>query len=174
MVLLMSKRKMSVTEYIREGIYTIVSIVKGHVVTIIELFKPKVTLQYPEVKWDLPEGYRGLITLPIDPKTGQDKCIGCMACVKACPTQVIDVRTHQGDDKKRVVDGWTARIGQCMFCQLCVEACPTNAIVMSDEYELAVFSREETIYDRQKLNELGGCFPDEPAEEPVAAAKEGE
>jgi len=167
---------MGVFGYIREGIYTIYSIVVGHVVTLVHLFRPKVTLQYPEVKWELPEGYRGLITLPVDPKTGQDKCIGCMACVKACPTQVIDIKTHQGEDKKRVVDAWNAKIGQCMFCQLCVEVCPTKAIAMSDHYELASFTREELVYDRKKLNELGGCFPDEPEipEEPVAAAKEGE
>lgn len=171
----MSKdKKLGVMGYIREGIYTIYSIAAGHIVTLIELFKPKVTLQYPEVKWELPDGYRGLITLPVDPKTGQDKCIGCMACVKACPSQVIEIETHQGEDKKRVVDSWTAKIGQCMFCQLCAEVCPTKAIVMSDHYELAVFTRGETTYDRRKLNELGGCFPEEPKEEPVAAAKEGE
>ncbi|MBP6963152.1 MAG: NADH-quinone oxidoreductase subunit I [Armatimonadetes bacterium] len=169
----MSKRK-KLVEYVGEAWYTIYSIVAGHIVTFINLFRRKVTLQYPEVKWDLPQGYRGLITLPVDPKTGEDKCIGCQACVKVCPTQVIDVPTHQGEDKKRVVDGWTAKIGQCMFCQLCVEACPTQAIVMSDGYELATFSREETVYDRKRLNELGGSFPETPDEEPVAAAKEGE
>lgn len=172
----MSKKKLGVMGYIREGFYTIYSIVKGHIVTFLNLFRRKVTLQYPEVRWELPEGYRGLITLPVDPKTGEDRCIGCMACVKACPTQVIEIETHQGEDKKRVVDCWKAKIGQCMFCQLCVEVCPTKAIVMSDAYELACFSREETIYDRKQLNELGGCFPEEPEEEeePVAAAKEGE
>ncbi len=167
----------TIPEYVKEGWYTITSIWKGHVVTLINLFRKKVTLQYPEVKWDLPEGYRGLITLPLDCKTGQDKCIGCMACVKACPTQVIDIETHQGEDKKRVVDKWNADIGKCMFCKLCVEACPTKAIVMGKEFELASFSKDDLIYDRKKLNKLGGCFPEEPEtpeEEPVAATKEGE
>ena len=167
----------TILEYIREAWYTIYSIVKGHIVTFINLFRKKVTLQYPEVRWDIPLGYRGLITLPVDCKTGQDRCIGCMACVKVCPTGVIDVQTHQGDDKKRVVDAWNADIGKCIFCQLCVEACPTKAIVMSDQYELASFTKDEMIYDRKKLNELGGSFPEEPEkaeEEPYAAAKEGE
>lgn len=61
-----------------------------------------------------------------------------------------------GEDKKRVVDKFEMNAGLCMFCGLCVEACPTGAIVMSDKYELAAFSREELIYDRAKLNELGG------------------
>lgn len=169
----MNKRK-NLAEYIGEAWYTIYSIVVGHIVTFLSLFRRKVTLQYPETKWDLPEGFRGLITLPMDSKTGADRCIGCMACVKACPTRVIEIETHQGEDKKRIVDSWTAKIGQCMFCQLCVEACPTQAIVMSDAYELAVFTREETDYDRKKLNELGGFFPDKPEEALPAAAKESE
>ncbi|MGB9587774.1 MAG: 4Fe-4S binding protein, partial [Armatimonadota bacterium] len=53
-------------------------------------------------------------------------------------------------------DSFTMDAGRCMFCGLCTEVCPTGALVMTDEYELAAFSREDLIYDRVKLNELGG------------------
>ncbi|MHB0912473.1 MAG: NuoI/complex I 23 kDa subunit family protein [Armatimonadota bacterium] len=142
--------------YIAEGIYTLVSIAKGHVVTLAYLFRPKVTLQYPEVRWELPPGYRGLPTLPVDPETGQDKCIGCGACARVCPTQLITIEAHMNEEKKRVVDSFCMNIGLCMFCGLCEEACPVAAIKMSDRYELASFSREELFYDRARLNELGG------------------
>lgn len=143
-------------EYTREGLYTIYSIAKGHIVTLKNLFRKKVTIQYPEVRWQLPEGYRGFPGLPVDPDTGADLCIGCGACARTCPTGVIVVESHMGEDKKRVVDSFTMNAGKCMFCGLCTEVCPTGALVMTDKYELAAFSREELIYDRVKLNELGG------------------
>jgi NADH-quinone oxidoreductase subunit I len=148
--------------YIREGVYTIYSIVKGHIVTIVNLFRKKVTLQYPEQRWELPEGYRGLPTLPVDSATGKDACIGCGACARACPTQLITVEAHVGEDKKRVVDSFSINAGLCMFCGLCEDACPVGAIVLSDHYELAAFSRDDVIFDRTKLNELGGTREPEP------------
>ena len=105
--------KMGVVGYLREGVYTLVSIAKGHWVTLVNLFRPKVTLQYPEVRWELPGDYRGFPTLPVDPETGQDLCIGCGACVRVCPTQVIVIESHMGEDKKRVVDSFTMNAGIC-------------------------------------------------------------
>lgn len=161
--------------YLREGVYTIRSIVKGHIITFTNLFRPKVTLQYPEVRWELPEGYRGLPTLPVDSDSGKDRCIGCGACARACPTQLINIESHMGEDKKRVVDSFTMDIGLCMFCGLCAEACPTDAICMSDNYELAVFSKEELLLDREKLNERGGARAPKPKpEKPEPAAPGGE
>jgi NADH-quinone oxidoreductase subunit I len=143
-------------DYIREGLYAIYSIVKGHIVTLKNLFRRKVTIQYPEVRWQLPEGYRGFPGLPVDPETGSDGCIGCGACARICPTGVIVVESHMGEDKKRIVDRFTMNAGLCMFCGLCAEVCPTGALVMTKNYELAAFSREELIYDRAQLNKLGG------------------
>lgn len=154
-----TKRK---TSYIREGIYTIKSIATGHGVTLRNLFRKKVTMQYPEVRWELPPGYRGAPSLPVDPETGKDACIGCGACARACPTQLITIETHTGEDKKRVVDSFTVKAGYCMFCGLCQEICPVDAIVLSDNYELAGFTREDLVYDREKLNQMGGVRKPKP------------
>lgn len=83
-----------------------------------------------------------------------------------------------GEDKKRIVDKFVINIGLCMFCGLCEEVCPVGAIKMSREYELADFSRDSLIYDRKKLNKIGGV--QETKEEPQkkekvsTLAKEGE
>ncbi len=151
--------------YTREAFNTVYSIMKGHIVTFINLFRKKVTLQYPEVRWELPEGYRGLPTLPVDPETGKDLCIGCGACARVCPTQLINVESHMGEDKKRVVDSFTMNIALCTFCGLCAEHCPTNAICMSKNYELAVFTKDEMLLDHEKLNEMGGTRAPKPKPE---------
>ncbi|HUV05155.1 MAG TPA: NADH-quinone oxidoreductase subunit I [Armatimonadota bacterium] len=166
----MSKALRKIGAYTCEGFYALYSIAKGLIVTLINLLRGKVTLMYPEARWELPEGYRGFPALPVDPETGQDVCIGCGACARICPTQLIAVEAHMTEDKKRVVDSFVMNAGLCMFCGLCADVCPVGAIIMSDNYELSAFSRDDLIYDRRKLNELGGLRKPEPKpEEPVAS-----
>jgi len=38
-----------------------------------------------------------------------------------------------------------------MYCGLCEEACPEEAIVMSQNVEIAAFSREGTLWHKQDL-----------------------
>ncbi len=83
-----------------------------------------------------------------------------------------------GEDKKRIVDKFVINTGLCMFCGLCEEVCPVGAIKMSKEYELADFSRDSLIYDRRKLNDIGGVreTKEEPEKKEVlsTSTKEGE
>ncbi|MHB0999809.1 MAG: NuoI/complex I 23 kDa subunit family protein [Armatimonadota bacterium] len=158
--------------YIKEGIYTVRSICSGHVVTFKNLFRKKVTMQYPEVRWELPQGYRGLPSLPVDPDTGKDICIGCGACARVCPTQLITIETHMGEDKKRVIDEFKMNIALCMFCGFCADICPVDAIQMSDHYELCEFTREELLYDRERLNKMGGVREPKQTPEPAEAKEE--
>src|SRR5438477_9333271 len=40
---------------------------------------------------------------------------------------------------------------RCIFCGYCEEACPVSAIFMGKDYELAVYSKDDFIWDKTDL-----------------------
>jgi len=40
---------------------------------------------------------------------------------------------------------------RCIYCGLCEEVCPEEAIVMSKDYDITFQSREDAVYDKEKL-----------------------
>ena len=45
---------------------------------------------------------------------------------------------------------------RCIFCGFCQEVCPEEAIFLQKEYSLTSLTRNEMIYDKEKLLALGG------------------
>ena len=117
-----------------------------------------VTMEYPEEKWVLPDRYRGMPVLVKD-KAGREKCVSCSLCEFVCPPRAISIIPQEipGPVEKapKVFDIDMLR---CIFCGYCEEVCPEEAIFMSEIYELAGRSREEMIYHKDKLYELGAEF----------------
>lgn len=120
----------------------------------------RVTQHYPEEKWALAPRFRGMPTPTTYPDTGEMLCIACLACVRICPTQIIDIQWHKpgadepsanshGDKLVKIVDKFEIDMGRCLFCALCVEVCPTNpkSIVMSKEYEISSPSRDGMLFE---------------------------
>ena len=97
--------------------------------TFSHLFTPSVTLQYPHEKWNLPDGYRGMLSL-LRYSDGAEKCVGCDLCEAACPSRVITVVSAEvpGEPTKRYAREYTMDMTRCVFCGLCVEACPVDAL----------------------------------------------
>jgi NADH-quinone oxidoreductase subunit I len=45
---------------------------------------------------------------------------------------------------------------RCIFCGFCQEVCPEEAIFLMKDYSLTSTSRQELIYNKEKLLDLGG------------------
>ncbi|MDE2039126.1 MAG: NADH-quinone oxidoreductase subunit I [Elusimicrobia bacterium] len=122
---------------------------KGLGLTLKYLFKPAITVHYPDEKLVPYERFRG--ALLFDAVT----CISCNLCVKACPSTCIDLenatipdpKNPQARKKVARVEWYSIDFGKCNFCRLCEESCPTKpkSVWHSLDYELVFFSRDEMV-----------------------------
>ncbi len=126
-------------------------ILKGMIVTFREMFKPRFTRQYPEVRWNPPESFRGRPVLVMN-DDGKERCVACGLCARVCPALAIEIQASETEsEKERYPEKFEINMVRCIFCGLCEEACPEEAIVMSNEYEIVFTSQEEAIFGKDKL-----------------------
>jgi NADH-quinone oxidoreductase subunit I len=132
-----------------ERIY-LVEIIKGMMLTLKHLFKPKFTRQYPEEKYVQPPSYRGRPVLVMD--NGKERCVACGLCSLVCPALAIQVQAAETqDEKERYPALFEINMLRCIFCGFCEEVCPEEAIVMSKDYELVFTKYEDAIFGKDKL-----------------------
>jgi len=117
-------------------------------VTLKKMFKTTfhrpVTIMYPYEKEWIPDNYRGRPGLKFD------ECVGCGICERMCPPAGIKM-IKTDDDAGKTVLRPQVNLGRCMMCGYCAEYCPTNAMIVTPDYELAAYTREELIYGPRKL-----------------------
>src|SRR5438094_10413578 len=75
--------------YFREIYYGIATVLISMRITMYHLFTPSVTLQYPTVKWNLPDRARARLFHKIA------DCIGWGQCARVCPTDCIIMQTEK-------------------------------------------------------------------------------
>ena len=115
------------------------------------------TIQYPEEKLPVPEEFRFLPFLVYDEGPNGEKdlrCTSCGICAKVCPPQCISiVRTNDPVTGKPIPQPkeFYIDVDICMNCGLCAEYCPFDAIKMDHDYEIASYSRQNNIYDIERL-----------------------
>ncbi|MCW5618912.1 MAG: NADH-quinone oxidoreductase subunit NuoI, partial [Nitrosomonas sp.] len=70
---------------------------KGMMVTGRYMFKPKITVHYPEEKTPQSPRFRGLHALRRYPN-GEERCIACKLCEAVCPAMAITIDSEQRED----------------------------------------------------------------------------
>jgi NADH-quinone oxidoreductase subunit I len=81
------------------------------------------------------------------------KCVACFLCATACPAHCIDIVATESPwpDREKYPESFTIDELRCIFCGMCEEACPVDAIELTSLLDLTGKSREEMIFDKEKL-----------------------
>jgi NADH-quinone oxidoreductase subunit I len=128
--------------------------IQGLTTTFRHLFSRKKTVQSPEQRHEIPDPiiYRGVHRLNRD-EQGRVKCVACFLCATACPAFCIDIIAAESPwpDREKYPQSFTIDELRCIYCGMCEEACPVDAIELTSLYDLSGKSREEMIFDKEKL-----------------------
>lgn len=136
----------------------VASVINGLFIVLKYAFKAPVTISYPEERRTLAKRFRGRHYLT-KWEDGLERCVGCELCAIVCPAQAIYVKPAQNEPGdvhshgERYASDFQINMIRCIFCGYCEEACPTGAIILSNEYELSTYTREELIYTKEQLTE---------------------
>lgn len=108
----------------------------------------RVTRKYPYEPPLISDEFRGKIEIDAS------KCIGCGACVLACPPNALELVSSEDRVAIRYF------VGRCIFCWRCVDVCPVGAIKGTREFELATNDISDlyvhVVHKRAGCPECGG------------------
>ena len=120
-------------------------IARGMMTTLRHVFRPAITVNYPEQQREIPVRARtNLLWF-------EERCTGCSTCAQACPDGCILVQTSPREDGTLNIDRYEIDFRICMYCGLCTEACPYQAIQSGGRYDDAVYVFETMYRDRRAL-----------------------
>jgi formate hydrogenlyase subunit 6/NADH:ubiquinone oxidoreductase subunit I len=91
-------------------------------------FRKPNTVKYPFERLTPPANLRGKIVWEAN------KCTGCNACTRDCPTNAIEVTQVEDGIRKFNI---TYKMFICIFCGQCVDSCPVDCIHWTNQFELA-------------------------------------
>jgi ferredoxin len=67
------------------------------------------------------------------------------------PALAITIEAEPREDGSRRTTRYDIDMTKCIYCGLCEEACPVEAIVEGPNLEFATETREELMYDKERL-----------------------
>jgi NADH-quinone oxidoreductase subunit I len=131
-----------------------------HMFRVVVLRKNRV-IQYPEERREdlavedggmLLQTYRGVHRLNKD-EDGRVKCVACFMCSTACPARCIHIEAEAAPwpDREKYPAKFDIDELRCIYCGMCEEACPVDAIELTHIYDLVGLTRQEMVFDKQKL-----------------------
>ena len=149
--------------------FLLAEILRGLWLTLRYMFRRKVTINYPYEKGTLSPRFRGEHVLRRYPN-GEERCIACKLCEAVCPAQAITIEAEPREDGSRRATRYDIDMVKCIYCGYCQEACPVDAVVQGPNYEFATETREELLYNKEKLLENGDRWESQIAANLVADA----
>ncbi|MEG3638140.1 NADH-quinone oxidoreductase subunit NuoI [Magnetococcus sp. PR-3] len=124
---------------------------QGMAVTLRYMFRPNITIQYPEERTPYSPRFRGIHVLRRF-ENGEERCVACKLCEAICPAQAIFIEIDTDSSaEKRLTKVYDIDLFKCIYCGLCEEACPVEAIVMGPYLDVAYEDREARFYKKDQL-----------------------
>ena len=125
----------------------------------LHMFRCRETVLYPEERPYLPPRWRGRIVLTRDPDS-KERCVACYLCAAVCPVECIALQATEDEHGRRYPEFFRINFSRCIFCGFCEEACPTYAIQLTPDCEMAEYSRQNLVYEKEDLLISGqGKYP---------------
>ncbi|KAJ5224922.1 uncharacterized protein N7469_008425 [Penicillium citrinum] len=112
--------------------FLLMEMFRGMYVVIEQFFRPPYTILYPFEKG------------PISPVSEESTL-----CVVIPPA--ITIEAEEREDGSRRTTRYDIDMTKCIYCGYCQESCPVDAIVETSNAEYATETREELLYNKEKL-----------------------
>lgn len=128
------------------------------------LFKPKITIRFPEEKTPKSFRFRGLHALRRYPN-GEERCIACKLCEAVCPALAITIEAEPREDGSRRTTRYDIDLFKCIYCGFCEESCPVDSIVETSISNYHFEARGDNIMTKTKLLAIGDQYEEQIAQE---------
>ena len=146
--------KLTFSSWLFNIYHTLVTCLKGMAITFRYVLTVRpVTIEYPEVREELPPNSRSRLFNDVD------NCISCLQCAVACPVDCIyitatrrekdapKIKTDDGTPIKLDLSQYTIDTALCCYCGLCTTVCPTECLTHTQDYEFSQYTLSEMKYD---------------------------